>query len=79
LTRYQDRILYATNFSLRDAEPAMAPRTLRFTHDRDWGFFSGGAMMDYAGHSTRGLALPGRVLRKIFRENAVCWLPGLGA
>jgi hypothetical protein len=57
----------------------MAARSLQATHDRDWGFFSGGEMMDYAGHSTRGLALPGRVLRKISRENALRWLPGLGA
>jgi hypothetical protein len=79
LTRYQDRILYATDFSLRDAEPVMAARTLRFTHDRDWEFFSRGEMRDYAGHPTRGLALPGPVLGKIFRENALRWLPGLGA
>jgi predicted TIM-barrel fold metal-dependent hydrolase len=79
LTRYQDRILYATDFSLREADPAMAARTLQATHDRDWAFFSRGEMMDYAGHATRGLALPGGVLQKIFRENAVRWLPGLGA
>ena len=57
----------------------MAAQTLQATHDRDWGFFFRGEMMDYAGQSTRGLALPGRAVRKIFRENAVRWLPGLGA
>ena len=31
------------------------------------------------GRPTRGLALPDGVLRKIFRENALRWLPGLGA
>ena len=29
LTRYEDRILYATDFSLRDTEPAAAARSLR--------------------------------------------------
>jgi hypothetical protein len=33
--------------------------------------------MDYAGHRARGLELPAPVLRKLFRENAVRWLPGL--
>ena len=49
------------------------------THDRDWAFFSGGDRMDYAGRPTRGLALPDGVLRKIFRENALRWIPGLRA
>jgi predicted TIM-barrel fold metal-dependent hydrolase len=79
LTRYQDRILYATDFSLRDGDPAGAARSLQATHDRDWEFFSRGDRMTYSGHPTQGLALPERVLRKIFRENAVRWLPGLGA
>jgi predicted TIM-barrel fold metal-dependent hydrolase len=79
LTRYQDRILYATDFSLRDGDPAIAARSLQGTHDRDWAFFARGDTMNYDGYSTRGLALPGDVLRKIFRENALHWLPGLGA
>jgi predicted TIM-barrel fold metal-dependent hydrolase len=79
LTRYQDRILYATDFSLRDADPAAAAQSLQTTHDRDWAFFAGGDVMEYAGHRTRGLELPPQVLRKIFRENALRWLPGLRA
>jgi hypothetical protein len=79
LTRYQDRILYATDFSLRDGDPAMAARSLRATHDRDWQFFSGGDKINYAGHPTRGLALPDTILRKIFRDNALQWIPGFRA
>jgi predicted TIM-barrel fold metal-dependent hydrolase len=79
LTRYQDRILYATDFSFRDGDPAMAARSLQATHDRDWQFFSRGDVMEHAGHPTRGLELPAGVLRKIFRENALRWLPGLRA
>jgi predicted TIM-barrel fold metal-dependent hydrolase len=77
LIRYQDRILYATDFSLREGDPATAARSLQATHDRDWDFFSGGEMMEYAGRPTQGLALPDGVLRKLFRENALRWLPGL--
>ena len=79
LTRYQDRILYATDFSLRDGDPAAAAKALQAMHDRDRAFFSGDKRMDYAGHPTRGLALPEGVLRKIFRENALRWIPGLWA
>ena len=81
LTRYQDRVLYATDFVLRDRNPAAAARSLREKHDRDWAFFSGGEMMEYDGRSppTRGLALPEGVLRKIFRENALRWIPGMSA
>ncbi len=77
LARYQDRVLYATDFSFRDAEPAAAARSLQVIHDRDWAFFSGGDPMDYAGQPTRGLALSEAILRKLFRENALRWLPGL--
>jgi predicted TIM-barrel fold metal-dependent hydrolase len=77
LNRYQDRILYATDFSLREGDPAVAAKSLRAVYDRDWAFFSGGDAMEYNGRATRGLALPDVVLRKIFRENALRWLPGL--
>jgi predicted TIM-barrel fold metal-dependent hydrolase len=79
LTRYQDRILYATDFSLRDGDPAAAGRSLQATHDRDWQFFSRGDVMEYAGHRAQGLELPAGVLRKFFRENALRWLPRLRA
>ena len=79
VTHFQDRILYATDFSLREGDALVAARSYQTTHDRDWQFFSGDAMLDYAGHRTRGLALPDIVLRKIFRENALRWIPGLNA
>jgi predicted TIM-barrel fold metal-dependent hydrolase len=78
LIRYQDRVLYATDSSLRDARPEAGAKSLLAWHDRDWAFFSGDAMMDYEGRPTRGLALPDAVLRKIFRENARRWLPAIG-
>jgi predicted TIM-barrel fold metal-dependent hydrolase len=77
LNRYQDRILYATDFALGDGDSAAAGRSLQARHDRDWTFFSGSDKMDYAGLPTQGLGLSGKVLRKIFRDNALRWLPGL--
>jgi predicted TIM-barrel fold metal-dependent hydrolase len=79
LTRYQDRVLYATDFTLRDGDPAAAAKALQARHDRDWEFFGRGDAMEYEGRQTRGLGLPEGVLRKVFRENALRWLPGLRA
>jgi predicted TIM-barrel fold metal-dependent hydrolase len=79
LTHYQDRILYATDFSLRAGDDTSAARSIKTTHDSDWAFFAGNEKMDYTGHATQGLALPDPVLRKIFRDNALRWLPGFNA
>jgi Amidohydrolase len=78
LIKYQDRILYATDFSLRDASPEAGAKTLLVWHNRDWAFFSGDEKMEFEGRPTWGLALPEDVLRKLFRENARRWLPGIG-
>jgi hypothetical protein len=77
LVKYQDRILYATDFSLRDADPEAGARGLRANHDRDWNFFAGSDKMEYQGGPTQGLGLPEAVLRKLFRDNARRWLPGI--
>jgi predicted TIM-barrel fold metal-dependent hydrolase len=79
LTRYQDRVLYATDFSYRGGDSVFAARSLQATHDRDWDFFSRGDKLQYAGRTTQGLGLQDGVLRKIFRENALRWLPGFSA
>jgi predicted TIM-barrel fold metal-dependent hydrolase len=78
LTRYQDRVLYATDYSLREGAPEDGAKALLARHTQDWEFFSGDAMMEYDGRPTRGLSLPEAVLQKIFRENARRWLPGIG-
>jgi hypothetical protein len=35
--------------------------------------------MEYDGKPTRGLGLSEEILRKLFRENALRWLPGIEA
>jgi hypothetical protein len=52
---------------------------MAIAHHRDWDFFSQGDEMEYAVRRARGLELPAKVLRKIFREDALRRLPGLGA
>jgi hypothetical protein len=79
LTKYQDRVLYATDFALRDTDPEAGTKALLARHATDWEFFSSDAVMEYEGRPTRGLALPDAALRKLFRENARRWIPGIGA
>jgi len=78
LLKYQDRILYATDIVVMPndkTEAALAEFT--DTYARDWKFFATDQFVEYKGHRYQGLALPGPVLRKVFHDNAVHWLPGI--
>jgi predicted TIM-barrel fold metal-dependent hydrolase len=75
--KYQDRILYATDFTLGPGDDARAAQSLQATHDREWNFFATGEMVQSRDRQVQGLALPETVVRKIFRENAVRCLPGI--
>jgi len=78
LTKYQDRVLYGTDLVVMpkdNTEKALAEWNR--TYERDWRFFSTDQTVEYLGHTYQGLALPGAVLRNIFHDNAVHWLPGI--
>jgi len=80
LIKYQDRILYGTDLGAMpkdDTERTLAEWT--DTYARDWKFFATDQTVEYNGHNYQGLALPRPVLRKIFHDNAVHWLPGIEA
>jgi len=78
LIKYQDRILYGTDLEgMPEAETVKAVQNWNDTYRRDWIFFSSDRKVEYLGHSYQGLALPAPVLRKIFHDNAVHWLPGI--
>jgi len=77
LMKYQDRVLYATDFTLPSGQDAGAAQELQETHDRDWKFFAGKDTLTYRDRQTQGLGLPDKVVHKIFRDNAVRWLPGI--
>jgi predicted TIM-barrel fold metal-dependent hydrolase len=68
VTKFQDRIIYATDFTLGQDE-ARGVATLMSTHEREWNYF--------AGRDEGSLALPETVLRKIFHDNAARWIPGI--
>jgi predicted TIM-barrel fold metal-dependent hydrolase len=78
LIKYQDRVLYGTD--LEGPPDGNVPSELQNWNDtyrRDWVFFSSDRSVEYLGHTYRGLMLPEPVLRKIFHDNAVHWLPGI--
>ncbi|MEW5976727.1 MAG: amidohydrolase family protein [Acidobacteriota bacterium] len=78
LIKYQDRILYATDLGLLQNESV--PRRLQYweeTYARDWKYFATGERFEDEGRTFEGLELPEKVLIKIFRENALKWVPGI--
>jgi predicted TIM-barrel fold metal-dependent hydrolase len=76
--KYHDRILYGTDFTLpADADEQRAWNSVASQHDRDWQYFTGGDTMTYGRTQTQGLAIPQDIARKIFRDNAARWLPGI--
>jgi predicted TIM-barrel fold metal-dependent hydrolase len=79
LMKYQDRVLYATDFVLESGDDAKAALRLQQTHEWDWRFFATQDLLAFRDRQTQGLGLPEQVVRKIFRENAVRWLPGITA
>jgi hypothetical protein len=78
LTKYQDRVLYGTDLELLpDANLSDALKDWQFTYTRDWKFLATGEILNVEGKQIHGLNLPQSVLRKIFRDNATHWIPGL--
>lgn len=78
--KYQDRILYATDFVINEGTKPEDVR--KGTHDtwlQDWTFFATDKMMKNAnnGAELKGLKLPKEVIDKIYRKNALQWIPGI--
>lgn len=69
VTKYQDRIIYATDFRLSQDDESQAVKSLLSIHEREWNYF--------AGMGENELGLPQPVVRKIFRDNALRWIPAL--
>jgi predicted TIM-barrel fold metal-dependent hydrolase len=78
LIKYQDRVLYGTDLEVQPtANTENALKEWNDTYRRDWIFFSSDRTVEYLGKTYKGLSLPAPVLRKIFHDNAVHWLPGI--
>jgi predicted TIM-barrel fold metal-dependent hydrolase len=78
LIKYQDRVLYATDLEFLPNESAAdALKEWQETYARDWKFLATGEILEYQGHKIQGLKLPQTVLRKLYHDNAVRWIPGI--
>lgn len=78
ITKYQDRLIYATDNEL--SADSNAPATMKRwenVYANDWRFFATEDVVEYHGHNIHGLALPQPILRKLFHDNAVKWFPGI--
>ena len=78
ITKYQDRLTYATDLGLHAGEdPAAAVKEWEQTYARDWRYFATNGTILYQNRKVQGLNLPQAVLRKIYHDNAVHWFPGV--
>ena len=87
LVKYQDRLLYGTDAQFgrgsgaEGADPTKALARLAATYESDAKWFATDQELALenvrAGFKSRGVALPGPVLRKLYYENARKWYPGI--
>jgi hypothetical protein len=78
IEKYQDRLLYATdNDFLADAGVAGSLRSWENVYAFDWRFLSTSDTLKYKDRSIQGLNLPPQILRKLYHDNAVRWIPGI--
>jgi predicted TIM-barrel fold metal-dependent hydrolase len=85
ILKYQDRLLYATDNAVGSEEGKsniqIQLAELEAVYRRDFRYFATDREIEVplakANFRVRGLALPIRVLKKIFYDNAVRWYPGI--
>lgn len=78
--KYQDRIVYGTDLSFGDESPQTGPATAqpwRQQYMLEWRYLATDDTFDYRGQQVEGLDLPRSVLKKIYHDNAVRWIPGI--
>lgn len=78
MAKYQDRVLYGTDNELhRGQNPATTLAEWEDRYLREWQYFSTDQWVEYEGKKYRGIALPQPILRKLYHDNAVRWVPGV--
>jgi predicted TIM-barrel fold metal-dependent hydrolase len=75
LIKYQDRVLYGTDLGYRPKGDSDSLKDWQSTYLRDWNFFSSNETVEFDGRKFQGLQLPDTVLRKLYHDNAVHWIP----
>ena len=78
ILKYQDRILYGTDMEFaKNENPQDAIKEWQDQYAMDWRYFATSDTFEYSGLKAQGLRLPAPVLRKLFHDNAVHWIPGV--
>jgi len=74
IIKYQDRIIYGTDDEISKSEDLKKVLD-KFHHYwlTDWKYFSTNSMMTSSDNEFQGLALPEKVLKKLYYENAMKW------
>jgi predicted TIM-barrel fold metal-dependent hydrolase len=76
--KYQDRILYGTDLRFESGNTdEAASHAWERKYALDWRYFATDDTFDYQGHKVEGLNLPRAVLKKLYHDNAVNWIPGI--
>lgn len=77
LLKYQDRVLYGTDLQFGKQDDTEATiKEWQAHYALDWRYFATNDRFEYHGREVQGLGLPRSVLKKIFHDNAVHWIPG---
>ncbi len=80
LIKYQNRVLYGSDQELPSwAEAEKVLKGWEDEYERDWKYFATAETVVYKDRKIQGLALPEPVLRKLYRDNALKWVPGIKA
>ncbi len=80
LIKYRTRVLYGTDLEfLPDESTADALKDWQETYARDWKFLATNETFQYNGRQVHGLGLSETVLRRIYHDNAIQWIPGMGS
>jgi len=78
LIKYQDRVLYGTDLELHPwQDTATTLQGWQEQYLTDWKYFATDEWVECNGKKYRGLKLPASILRKLYHENAVNWVPGI--
>lgn len=78
LTKYQDRVVYGTDNGLRAGDdPIKTLQRWEARYGQEWKYYATDEWVEYKGKKYRGLALPQPILRKLYHDNAVRWVPGI--
>ncbi len=80
ILKYQDRILYGTDLGFYPGRSdKAASQEWEKQYALDWRYFATDDTFEYDGHKVEGLNLPHSVLKKLYHDNAVHWIPGIDA